>query len=386
MTSADRTPHPPLRRSPAPGSPPIKSAAVPVESACRIDRPLVGDIRPVTLTDVLGLQRTVGNLAVAGFLAGRTPAATGPAAVAQRTESAVVQRQQQPVSAAPLSDAQRNALLTQLVSRLGSAETFYSAACQQVHERIEAERAAATELVVALITIGISYVVPGLGGAVTRLAASIPASASVATHAVALGVLSRAGAIASALGEAGKRAAPPVVRSALARSPRDLLNALVEGFAVAKDEIVADATTKIQDRTALPDTDLWVAVANWDPRERTVAGYVTQISAFYERWRTQVDIIGPRHEGRRSTLEQDRPYTTQTGVVWVRHRTGDFLALGTATDGRLRFLRFVDADLREMALARAATTQPRGVQTLPWGPPHITDLPAEPPTSAARRN
>ena len=78
----------------------------------------------------------------------------------------------------PLTDSQRNALHTLLVSRLSSAETLYAAACQQVHERIQAERAAATELAVALITIGITYVVPGLGGAITRMVNNIPASAA----------------------------------------------------------------------------------------------------------------------------------------------------------------------------------------------------------------
>ena len=285
----------------------------------------------------------------------------------------------------PLTDSQRNALHTLLVSRLSSAETLYATACQQVHERIQAERAAATELAVALITIGITYVVPGLGGAITRMVNNIPASASVGTHAVALGILPRAGAIASTLGEAGKRAAPPVVRAALATSPRDLLNAMIQGFAVAKDHIVSDAATKIQDRQALPDEDLWVAVANWDPAERTIAGYATQITGFYDRWREQVgDPIGPLQHGRRSTLEQDRPFTYQTGVVWARHATGEYLTLARVTDGRMSFLRFVDADLSEMALTRAQTSQPRGVQTLPWDPRAISGLPTDPPATAAR--
>lgn len=285
----------------------------------------------------------------------------------------------------PLSDAQRNALLTLLVSRLGSAETFISAAAQQVNEAIRSEQAAQVDLIVALVTIGMTYVVPGLSGAITRLVSNIPASASTGIAAIARGIKDRAGPIASALGEAGKRATPPAIRAALTQSPRDFLNAFVQGFAAAKDEVVSYIAANIQDRQALPDEELWLYVSNWDPTERTIAGYVEGIRGTYDRWLAQVDPIGEQREGRRSTLEHDRPYTTQVGIVWVRHASGDVLVQARAVNGRLTFRRFIDEDLRDSALARAQTTQPRGVQSVPWGPPHIFEMPASIPDSAARR-
>ncbi|GAA3705341.1 hypothetical protein GCM10022204_23540 [Microlunatus aurantiacus] len=429
MTPADgRLPQPDRRRRPAP----LRRGAAEPQDAGESPAPPVSS-GSLTAEHVVRLQRTAGNSAVTAALHGGErardplqvqrlePAQVQRSVLSDRLagvwrdqgrdaffrELALVRNSDPDVSAfiertltgadlrrarvvlgtdRPLTDSQRNALHTLLVSRLSSAETLYAAACQQVHERIQAERAAATELAVALITIGITYVVPGLGGAITRMVTNIPASAAAGTQAVALGILPRAGAIASTLGEAGKRAAPPVVRAALAASPRDLLNAMIQGFAVAKDSIVSDVATKIQDRQALPDEDLWVAVANWDPVERTIAGYATQITGFYDRWREQVDTIGPLQHGRRSTLERDRPFTYQTGVVWTRHATGEYLTLARVTDGRMSFLRFVDADLREMALARAQTSQPRGVQTLPWDPRSISGLPTDPPATAARRN
>lgn len=284
----------------------------------------------------------------------------------------------------PLSDPMRNALLTQLVSRFSSAETFFAAACQQVGEDIRAEQAAQVDLVVALVSIGITYVVPGLGPAISNLVNRIPASSSVGVHAVALGIQSRAGAIASAIGDAGKRAAAPAARAALASSPRGFLNALIQGFAASKDAIVGYVRANILNRSALSDEDLWIYVSNWDPNQRTINGYAERIRDIYDRWRVQVQAIGPLREGRRSTLEQDRPYSTQVGVVWIRHSSGDVLVQAVVSNGRLSFSRFIDEDLKEMALSRAAT-QPRGVQTIPWGPPYIFEMPSSVPRNAARR-
>ena len=54
------------------------------------------------------------------------------------------------------------------------------------------------------------------------------------------------------------------------------------------------------------------------------------------------------------------------------------------SNGRLSFSRFIEAELRDMALSKAATTQPKGIQSVPWGPPYIFKLPGALPANAAR--
>ena len=74
----------------------------------------------------------------------------------------------------------------------------------------------------------------------------------------------------------------------------------------------------------------------------------------------------------------------ETGVVWITHSSGEVLVLAQATNGRLRFLRFIDAEFRDQALARGRARQPRGIQHIPGGPPYIFDVPATVPANAAR--
>ncbi len=285
----------------------------------------------------------------------------------------------------PLSDTQRGALLTHLVSRLGSAENLFTQACQQVHERLQAEAQARIELAKLLVSVAAAFVVPGLGGAIGSLVNRVPASASTGIHAIALGLQSQAGNIASAIGEVGKSAAGTAITNALSARPRDFLNALVQGFAVTKDQIVTHVTGNITNRATLPDEDLWVYVSNWDPLARTISQYALEIRDRYDRYVAQVVPIGPMQRGRRSTLEQDRPYAVQIGIVWVRHSSGPVLVQAVVHNGQLRFSRFIDADMKDLAIERARRTQPRGIQTISWGPPHIFNMPSSVPRTAARR-
>jgi hypothetical protein len=104
---------------------------------------------------------------------------------------------------------------------------------------------------------------------------------------------------------------------------------------------------------------------------------------FSERYQQQVAPIGPA-ETTNVTDPVDRQITTQTGVVWLSHSSGRVLALATVTNGRLTFRRFIDSDLRDDALRRARAVQPRGIQTIPWGPPAIFGLPRSVPPTVAR--
>ncbi len=77
--------------------------------------------------------------------------------------------------------------------------------------------------------------------------------------------------------------------------------------------------------------------------------------------------------------------------MWAQHGSGlTFLTVVAIENSnrspgvtRILFLNFVDEDVREIALARAVGSQPRGVQTIPWSA--IMSIPDEPTPAAATR-
>lgn len=110
------------------------------------------------------------------------------------------------------------------------------------------------------------------------------------------------------------------------------------------------------------------------------------------RYRQQVVPIGPITTVNR-TDPVDRQVSTQTGLVWARHNNGiSYLTLiyitneaigGRQSGTRIRFLRFIDNDLKQSAIERATPNQPRGIQTLPWDA--VRDIPGSATATAARR-
>ncbi len=108
------------------------------------------------------------------------------------------------------------------------------------------------------------------------------------------------------------------------------------------------------------------------------------------RFQQQVLPIGSP-QTRNVTDPIDRTVTTQTGIAWATHSNGNaYLVLMTIQNssispGRTQifFRTFVDNDLRDRALARAAFFQPRGVQVVPWSV--ISGIPGVPSASAAVR-
>jgi hypothetical protein len=115
-----------------------------------------------------------------------------------------------------------------------------------------------------------------------------------------------------------------------------------------------------------------------DPRK-------VDVDTYRRRYEAQVQPIGDR-TSTNVTDPVDRTIKTETGALWIRHPAGaEVLVLATATDGKLTFQRYIDAELRDQALARGRALQPRGIQTLPGGPPYIFGVPATIPANAARR-
>ncbi len=194
----------------------------------------------------------------------------------------------------PLSDAQRNALHTQLSSRLGTAYTKYSNACQEALAGIRAEQAARVELVMTLVSVGFVFATPALGRSIAALANRVPASASVTTHRVALGMMNQAQNIASSMAELGKAAAKAGVQRALANSSnaQAYFSALDQGFSLTVDQIVGHVAANITSRTALPDARLWLYVSQWDPANITKDRYKQQLRQSYRAFQRQVQPIG----------------------------------------------------------------------------------------------
>ena len=261
-----------------------------------------------------------------------------------------------------LTSLQRNALFTQLVSRLDSAETDFSRACDQVQEDIRAEAETQAALAKLFVSVAAAFVVPGLGGAITRLINRIPASASVGVYRVALGIQSQAANIASAIGEVGKNIAGQAIDQALASNPRDFCNALVEGFQVTKDRIVTYIRANIDNRSALPDEQLWLYVANWDPREITAPRYAREIRAVWDRYERQVLSIG---QFRAYAKYPGLTWSRQTKLVRIRQNEQRRLALiddiwetgGFQVRHRRRFVTWISPDMEQMAIAMAKVRQ-----------------------------
>jgi hypothetical protein len=117
----------------------------------------------------------------------------------------------------------------------------------------------------------------------------------------------------------------------------------------------------------------------------------TYASDLLSRYRQQVVPIGPADVSN-VTDPVDRQITIQTGLVWAQRDDGrSYLAqvtINNSTIGgrpqrgtRIQFRVFVDEFLRGAALDRARRSQPRGIQTLPWGA--ISGIPDRVPPSAA---
>ena len=128
----------------------------------------------------------------------------------------------------------------------------------------------------------------------------------------------------------------------------------------------------------LPGGDAYVSFPPLDPRK-------TNVDTYRQRYEAQVHAVGDRTETN-VTDPVDRTVVVETGVMWIQHPAGgEVLVVARATNGRLAFSTFVDTEMRDLALARGAARQPRGIQTIPGRPPYIFEVPATIPATAARR-
>ena len=261
-----------------------------------------------------------------------------------------------------LNPTQRGALFTFLSGRMTQAHVNFQQACNNVREDLRAEAEARAAIATLMLNVAFAFIVPGLGSSITRLVNHIPASASVGVHRAALAIQSQASNIASAIGEVGKQEGARIIRENYAgNNPRDFFENLVEAYEAGQDEIRGYVSSHITDTDTLPDEQLWLYVANWDPREYSATTYAGPLRRVWERYQRQVLAIGTmdtRIYGGGGAVSSE---TTVRRLAYIR--TGGRtrlarvdVAMGTAhvLGPRRSFVSWIDADMEEAARARHA--------------------------------
>lgn len=99
-------------------------------------------------------------------------------------------------------------------------------------------------------------------------------------------------------------------------------------------------------------------------------------------YQEQVLSVGTRGSEQRSTLEP--PRETRTAVAWVKIGGEEVLVLATevARAGRLRFIRWIDSEFRDLTLQQARDRQ-GSIPSVPGTA--VSGLPSSVPSSATRR-
>jgi hypothetical protein len=250
---------------------------------------------------------------------------------------------------------QRQAAHTQLSSRLDSAETNFVNALGSERAAIEAAADAEGELLKLVVGAAFSFVVtPGIGRALTSLANTISVDASITTYRFAIGLQDHASGIAGTISSVAKPKATEAIRDA-GQPPTEyaqIADLLTTSFQGGKDELVGYVGGNIQNRDALPDEDLLLLVAAWDPTRRTPPVYREGIRDVLEQFRDQVLRIGER---RTTGVGTFFAMGNRRSIRWVRTSTGRRLALVSISypgGGHGSFLGWVDPAFERAAIHR----------------------------------
>lgn len=276
--------------------------------------------------------------------------------------------------------ATRQAVISEFVLRLASAQDDFDRAVGMVEEDIKAEAQAQADLANLLVGIAFAFVVPGIGRAITSLTNMLPINASTGAYQAALLIQAQAGNIASAIGEAGKHGAKEVISNQLSNNPRNFFNVLREGFQAGNQEILAYIRNNI---ISIPDYELLIYLANWDSREITADRYATQLRLKwnqYEREVLEIDEFSAHVRAAGSLEIMDISYMT---LVRVQSSSGDLqLAIiedythqsGIRISSRENWMRAVSPEFEPMALERARR---KGEVVRTMNASDISDVPSQ---------
>jgi hypothetical protein len=225
---------------------------------------------------------------------------------------------------------------------------------------------------------------PGLSRGLATLANNIPANASNLTYRLALAGLDpgRTGLMLAAATKVGKDMIKIKSDALFGQTDVDVfIRELKAAYRVGIDTVNADLPNKTDD-------ELGVLASMYDPSVSDEKTYTPKIKDLIARYQKQIQPIGPPKKTN-VTDPVDRTITTQTGIVWVRRGNDTVLVEVELTQSsldpgaRMYFRLFIDRDFRDLAIEKASTTQPRGIQEMPEG--NITSFPSSIPANAARR-
>ena len=107
------------------------------------------------------------------------------------------------------------------------------------------------------------------------------------------------------------------------------------------------------------------------------------VHTYRQRYEAQIGPIGERSETN-VTDPMDRRIVIQTGGRVDHPQLGRDPGAGPG-DQPASFLRFIDNELRDEAIAQGQARQPRGIERIPGSPPYIFGVPAAVPANAAHR-
>lgn len=253
-----------------------------------------------------------------------------------------------------LTHAQRTALSIHLVSRLGSAETHFVAALGQEREAIEDGADREGELLKLIVNSAFTYfITPGIGRALSRLAGTFAINASLTSYRLALSLQSNASSVAGSISSIAK----PLAISALQQAGRpptqytEISQRLATAFSVGKDHLVGHVANNIQNHDSLPDEDLLLFMAAWDPQVRTQSVFAKGLRSVLREYREQVLRIGER---RTTAVTTFAAMGTRRSIRWVQTGNSRQLAAvsvsypGSLTD----FVSWIDPLFEQAAINR----------------------------------
>ena len=284
-----------------------------------------------------------------------------------------------PLSLQPLTRDERIEYRRQTGNRIDRAFTAFVAAAEQNRAAIKDKARQSASFTEMLIEVVFGLAAPGLAGGIAALAGRLPANASLAAYRIAIAALDTSAV--QRIVSASVRIGREYIRR---NSSRLFGETELDQYAIVlQSEFQQTAQMIDSNLPNLSDKELLVTYSAYDAQVADVIHYRPIIEDILRRFDQQVLAIRSLRVIN-VTDPTDRQITIQTGVMWVSHSSGPVLVLATATNGRLNFTHFIDADLKNAALERAAIIQTRGIQTIPWRDPYIFGLPSTIPANVAR--
>jgi hypothetical protein len=283
----------------------------------------------------------------------------------------------------PLTHDQRAELRRLVGDRMNDAYGDFTHAAERVAAALKAAVNAEAALLSLVVDVFMGLLSPGLARGIATVVDKIPETAISSTLRGALKRLDKenAGLILAAATKVGKEA---IKMNASALFGETDVNVFMEDLR----KVFRTGTDAVNQKLPnLTDEALGILAATYDPDSSDTAHYVPIIQDLIDRFRRQVQPIGPATSVN-VTDPVDRTVTEQTGLVWVRKGTDIGLTQVKLTRSSLDpgsymyFQTFIDKQLKDFAVNKAMPNQPHGIQTIDAS--LVIGFPASIPSDTAR--